>query len=63
MSDNGTEYMSIADVAAACGASDRTIRRWVATGRLAAVRFGGLVRIRRTDLDAFAEAKAVRSVR
>ncbi len=37
--------MTVAQVAAACGVTERTVRRWLKEGRLAGVRVGGRVRI------------------
>jgi excisionase family DNA binding protein len=48
------KYLTIADVAEACQASTRTVRRWVAARHLRVVRLGGLVRIRQEDFAAFA---------
>jgi excisionase family DNA binding protein len=36
------------------GVSTRTVRRWIATGMLPAVRVGGLIRIDPADLDKIA---------
>ncbi|MCH9732804.1 MAG: helix-turn-helix domain-containing protein [Actinomycetia bacterium] len=45
------EWFSVADVVATTGASQRAVRRWVADGRLPAVKLGGrLLRIHRDDL-------------
>lgn len=37
--------MTVAEVAAACGVTERTVRRWLSEGRLAGLRVGGRVRI------------------
>ncbi|MCC6617468.1 MAG: helix-turn-helix domain-containing protein [Chloroflexi bacterium] len=37
--------MTVAEVAAACGVTERTVRRWLSEGRLPALRIGGRVRI------------------
>ena len=33
------------------GVTDTTVYRWIKNGQLAAVRIGGTVRVKRTDLD------------
>jgi excisionase family DNA binding protein len=37
--------MTVAEVAAACGVTERTVRRWLKDGRLPALRTGGRIRI------------------
>ncbi len=44
-------YLSAKEVATLLGVSLRTVRRWIAEGTLPAARLGGVVRIRRADLD------------
>lgn len=39
------QFITIADAAARLGVSEKTIRRWIAAGRLAAVRMGSHIRI------------------
>jgi excisionase family DNA binding protein len=46
-------FYTIGQVAEALGVSDRTVRRWVTGGALAAHRFNGVVRIAERDLLAF----------
>ncbi|MBN2320897.1 MAG: helix-turn-helix domain-containing protein [Acidobacteria bacterium] len=38
------------EVAELVGVTTRTVRRWIRSGQMPAVRFGGLLRIRREDL-------------
>ena len=45
------EYLSAKEVASLVGVSLRTVRRWIAEGTLPAARVGGVVRIRRRDLE------------
>jgi excisionase family DNA binding protein len=37
--------MTVAEVAIACGVTERTVRRWLRDGRLPALRVGGRIRI------------------
>jgi excisionase family DNA binding protein len=37
--------MTVAEVATACGVTERTVRRWLRDGRLPALRVGGRIRI------------------
>ena len=46
-------FFTISDIATSLDVSDRTVRRWVAGGALAAHRFNGVVRISERDLLAF----------
>ena len=39
------QFITIADAAARLGVSEKTIRRWIARGKLAAVRAGSQIRI------------------
>ena len=49
-----TRYLSLQDIAEELGISDRTVRRWVASGRLPAVRPSErVIRVKAEDLDAF----------
>lgn len=46
-------YVSLADASEHVGVSERTIRRWIADGRLAGYRVGPrLLRVDRAELDA-----------
>lgn len=47
-------YASIDDAAAYVGLNPRTIRRWIAAGRLPGYRLGRLVRVDLNELDALA---------
>jgi excisionase family DNA binding protein len=53
---NPAELMSVSQVALELGCSAPTVRRWIAEGHLSAHKVGpgrpGLVRIRRSDVDA-----------
>jgi excisionase family DNA binding protein len=47
-----SDYLSISEVAHELKVSNKTVRRWIATGQLPAERLGArLIRIRRDDLD------------
>jgi excisionase family DNA binding protein len=48
------------DVAQALNVSERSVRRWIATGELPVVRLGRTVRIRPQALDALIERGAAR---
>ena len=45
--------LTVDDVAEQCGVSQRTVRRWIASGNLTIVRLGRIVRIRPRDLELF----------
>jgi len=45
--------LTIREVAAELGVSEKTIRRWIKTGDLPAWRRGQVLRVSRTALDAF----------
>lgn len=47
------QYLSPVEVAARLGTSRNTVHRAIARGDLPAVRYGRLIRIKRTDFDAF----------
>jgi excisionase family DNA binding protein len=51
-----TPLLTLKAVAAHLEVHQRTIRRWIEAGDLAAVRIGSVVRIRPADLDAFISA-------
>lgn len=44
------DYFTIAEVAASLKVTDRTIRNWLMSGRLKAIRVGGVIRISRKEL-------------
>ena len=44
-------YFGVAEAARYASTSRWTVRRWIRDGRLKAARVGGLVRIRRADID------------
>jgi excisionase family DNA binding protein len=46
------ELLTLAEAAALCGRSEKTVARWVAAGKLPARRVLGRVRIARADLEA-----------
>lgn len=49
-----TRYLSLQDIAEELGISDRTVRRWIATGRLKAVRPSPrVIRVEASELDRF----------
>ena len=49
------ELLTVQETADACKVSVRTMFRWLAKGRLPAVRVGNVTRIRCSDLEAFLE--------
>ncbi len=54
-------FLSLEDVAKRLQVSDRTVRRWVKDGKLAAYKPGREWRIRPSDLEDFLESRKVRS--
>lgn len=49
-----TNYLSLQDVAEELGISDRTVRRWISTGRLKAIQPSPrVIRIEASELDRF----------
>jgi excisionase family DNA binding protein len=54
-------FLSLEDVAERLQVSDRTVRRWVKDGKLAAYKPGREWRIRPSDLEEFLESRKVRS--
>ena len=52
----GTAFLTIRDIAATLRVTERTVRRWIASGELATYRFGGSLRISRQDFEAFIRA-------
>ncbi len=55
--DVSEPLMTVKEVAAAMNASEKTIRRRIAAGELAAIRDGRLVRIRPKDYRRYLESK------
>jgi excisionase family DNA binding protein len=47
------KFFTIAEVGEILHVSTRSVRRWISAGELRAHRFGGAVRISRTDLEIF----------
>ena len=58
MSDE-IEWMSTAAAAEYLGITNRTLYRFIDEGQLAAYKFGRVIRLQRTDVDAFIEASRV----
>jgi excisionase family DNA binding protein len=54
-------FLSLEDVAERLQVSDRTVRRWVKDGKLAAYKPGREWRIRPRDLEDFLESRKVHS--
>jgi excisionase family DNA binding protein len=48
-----SDFMSVQQAAAHCGVAERTVRRWIASGRLKSVNARRGVRVARADLEAF----------
>jgi excisionase family DNA binding protein len=55
MSEN-IEWMSTAEVAEYLGVQSRTLYRFIDEGRLAAYRFGRVIRLKRLDVDSFVQS-------
>jgi excisionase family DNA binding protein len=55
------ELLSVQEVAAYCRVHERTIRRHIASGRLASVRVGRAVRVKRSELAVFTDVAAAKS--
>ena len=55
------ELLTVQEAADVCKVSIRPLFRWLADGRLPAVRIGNVTRIRRTDLEDFLERLLSRS--
>lgn len=53
------EWLSTADAAKALGITPRTLYRFIDQGEIAAYRFGRVIRVKRSDVDAFIEASRV----
>ncbi|MGY3555649.1 helix-turn-helix domain-containing protein [Williamsia sp. R60] len=54
-----THYLSLQDIADELGISDRTVRRWVASGQLKAVRPSPrVIRVEASELDRFLASAA-----
>lgn len=52
------DLRTVAEVAALLRVHEKTVRSWIADGRLPVVRAGRAVRVRSTDLEAFIEGTA-----
>ena len=57
----GTEirWLSTAEAAKALGITSRTLYRFIDEGQLTAYRFGRVIRLQETDVDAFIEASRI----
>ncbi|HSP02956.1 MAG TPA: helix-turn-helix domain-containing protein [Acidimicrobiales bacterium] len=53
------EWLSTADAAKALGITPRTLYRFIDQGELAAYRFGRVIRIKQSDVDAFIEGARI----
>jgi len=56
MSFSKTELLTTGQIAEMFHVSTRTVFRWLASGKLQAIRIGNITRIRREDLDDFFQA-------
>ncbi|MCP4542296.1 MAG: helix-turn-helix domain-containing protein [Chloroflexi bacterium] len=56
MSFSKTELLTTGQIAKTFHVSTRTVFRWLASGKLRAIRIGNVTRVRREDLDAFFQA-------
>ena len=55
-----SSLLDIPAVAAVCGVSEKTVRRWISAGDLPAAKLGSQWRIRPQDLDDFIRDRLVR---
>lgn len=53
------DWLSTADAAESLGITTRTLYRFINQGDLPAYRFGRVIRVKRTDVDAFIEASRI----
>lgn len=53
------DWLSTADAAKSLGITPRTLYRFINQGDLAAYRFGRVIRVKRTDVDAFIESSRI----
>lgn len=53
------DWLSTADAAKSLGITPRTLYRFINQGDLAAYRFGRVIRVKRTDIDAFIESSRI----
>ena len=56
MADASIEWMNSGDAADHLGVGLRTLYKFIDDGKLVAYRFGRVIRLKRTDVDAFIEA-------
>ena len=56
MDDNEIRWLSTADAAKRVGITPRTLYRFIDSGDLAAYRFGRVIRLKESEVDAFIEA-------
>lgn len=53
------DWLSTADAAKSLGITPRTLYRFIDQGELDAYRFGRVIRVKRTDIDAFIEKSRI----
>ncbi len=53
------DWLSTADAAKSLGITPRTLYRFIDQGELAAYRFGRVIRVKRTDVEAFIEKSRI----
>lgn len=53
------DWLSTADAAKSLGITPRTLYRFIDQGELPAYRFGRVIRVKRTDVDAFIEQSRI----
>lgn len=53
------DWLSSADAARSLGITTRTLYRFIDQGELAGYRFGRVIRVRRSDIDAFIERSRI----
>jgi excisionase family DNA binding protein len=58
--DEGYEWLSTAKAAKRLGITPRTLYRFMDTDQLPGYRFGRVIRLKSTDVDAFIEASRIR---
>lgn len=56
---SSVEWLSTSDAAKALGITPRTLYRFIDAGDLPAYRFGRVIRVKQSDVDAFIEAARI----
>lgn len=59
MAGTTADWLSTAEAAKAIGITARTLYRFIDSGELPAYRFGRVIRLRQTEVDAFIETRRI----